>query len=69
MGGALSIFSSLLWSKKEIRILILGLVRKHDIHLASGTWPDDVRRIMPARQHCFTDSRYGSLTSRLVGCC
>jgi len=27
MGGALSVFSRLLWSKKEIRILILGLVR------------------------------------------
>lgn len=26
MGGALSIFSRL-WSKKEVRILILGLVR------------------------------------------
>jgi ADP-ribosylation factor-like protein 1 len=27
MGGYLSTFSKLIWAKKEIRILILGLVR------------------------------------------
>jgi hypothetical protein len=39
MGGQISkLFSSLIWAKKEIRILILGLVRKF---VAKAVWNTD----------------------------
>lgn len=36
MGGSFSRLWSFLWTKKEIRILILGLVRDYSLHQASG---------------------------------
>lgn len=36
MGQSVSWLSSLIWAKKEIRILILGLVRRGYIPVGSG---------------------------------
>jgi len=50
MGGYLSTFSRLIWAKKEIRILILGLVRRFVLlrpeievtnSLVGQCWQDD----------------------------
>lgn len=59
MGQSVSWLSSLIWAKKEIRILILGLVRA--IFLQNGVvagLTDDVHcRITLARRRCYTGSR------------
>lgn len=63
MGGSVSKILSMLWSKKEIRILILGLVRylqaNLDIH-------SDIYRTTLERLLFFTDSRYQLVISGLV---
>lgn len=48
MGGSVSRILSLIWSKKEIRILILGLVRStlfihglFDLRLTGQRWEDN----------------------------
>lgn len=54
MGASISqLFTGLIWGKKDIRILILGLVRNSK-HAAPG--PSDlVFRTMLAKLHCYTD--------------
>jgi len=46
--------SGLLWSKKEIRILILGLVRSDEPH-RMGTSTKNKRRIMLEKLLYYTD--------------
>jgi hypothetical protein len=55
MGGSFSKLFSLLWSKKEIRILILGLVGVHRLEFKFTILK--VSRIMPERLLYCTDSR------------
>lgn len=55
MGGSVSRILSLIWSKKEIRILILGLVC---YLLANLNIHTDVYRITLERLLSFTGSRY-----------
>lgn len=58
MGASLSkMFSGLIWGKKEIRILILGLVWPYADELGLPTLLINLSRTMLARQHSFTDSR------------
>ena len=58
MGASLSkMFSGLIWGKKEIRILILGLVGDYADGLPLLTLLTGLSRTMPARQHFSTDSR------------
>ena len=59
MGGSVSRILSLLWSKKEIRILILGLVCYLQANL--DTYPD-IYRITLERLLSFTGSRYQLVT-------
>ena len=59
MGGSVSRILSLLWSKKEIRILILGLVCYLQANL--DIYPD-IPRITLERLLSFTGSRYQFLT-------
>lgn len=58
MGQSMSWLSSLLWAKKEIRILILGLVRTVMPQGMTRVADDVVCRTMPARQHFCIDSRF-----------
>ena len=63
MGGSVSRILSLIWSKKEIRILILGLVcylqANLDLH-------PDIYRTTLERLLFFTGSRYQLVTSDLL---
>ena len=63
MGGSVSKILSLLWSKKEIRILILGLVCYLPAHLDIHP---NIYRTMLERLLSFTGSRYQLVISRLV---
>ena len=63
MGGSVSRILSLLWSKKEIRILILGLVCYVQANLIVHP---DIYRTTPERLLFFTGSRYHPVTSGLV---
>ena len=63
MGGSVSKILSLLWSKKEIRILILGLVRYLQANLEI---PPNIYRTTLERLLFFTGSRYHFATSCLV---
>lgn len=63
MGGSISsLLSGLFWTKKEIRILILGLVssrlQDYDIDLGTMLTP---ARTMLAKPPCYIGSRYGVL--------
>jgi hypothetical protein len=68
MGGSLSRLWSFFWTKKEIRILILGLVRvlRALMLRAACNSPElrlirfILRRTMPEKPHFFTDLRYAS---------
>lgn len=56
MGGQISkLFSSLIWAKKEIRILILGLVRSGPGRKQWGSQLMPMDRIMRERLHFYTD--------------
>lgn len=60
MGGSVSrILSGLLWTKKEIRILILGLVYLPPHPRISTNIPTHIGdRTMPERQRSYIDSKY-----------
>lgn len=70
MGAGISWLSNLLWAKKEIRILILGLVRQPLTFSSDcsrqGTDLVGSIRTMPARRHCCIGSRYGLLGESLA---
>jgi len=62
MGGYLSSLSKLVWAKKEIRILILGLVRRAvDKHRQSKEADCLASRTTLERQPFSTGSRYVGL--------
>ncbi len=63
MGGSVSRILSLIWSKKEIRILILGLVCYLQAILDKYA---DIYRTTLERLLSFTGSRYQLVTSVLV---
>jgi hypothetical protein len=56
MGASISkLFSGLIWGKKDIRILILGLVGGQIFETA--IFAHHLDRTMPAKPHCYTDSK------------
>ena len=54
MGGYISKFSALIWSKKEIRILILGLVGVALHDGGARLLTNHVNRTMQERRRCCT---------------
>lgn len=57
MGQSMSWLSGLVWSKKEIRILILGLVWSVNVQEVLSIADNPNYRTTPAKLHYCTDSR------------